>query len=230
LTIRTFYPIAFYTYAWLEVAHLAYIFCGSYWASDFLCDADRVFENFSGIHIQQLYSPMLDELMSIFYSSYFLFAPVVILPLFLRGRQAEVLASLAIVAFTYFANYILIYFFPALSPKLNPNATNLSPEFTGYLFASFTKFLQAEKVIPGGCFPSSHVSAAMAWALAAHRYHRTLGYVLIALVIAIGISTVYLRYHYIICPIFGLILGFVCYNLTIRILKKRKEDAEGINI
>lgn len=225
LAIRTFYPLAFYIYGWLEIDHMARMFYGSYWATNLLEEADKwIFGSLPSIWVLQFYSPWLDELMSIFYSSYFLFVPLATLPLFFRGKREEVLAAFSIVTFAYFINYFLIYSMPALSPRLIPGMAKIhTTDYTGYFFASFTKFVQANKVIHGGCFPSSHVTGAVVWSLAAWRYNRKVGYLLAPMALGVAISTVYLRYHYTLCPIAGLILGFTGYYIATAILKKRKE-------
>jgi membrane-associated phospholipid phosphatase len=50
-------------------------------------------------------------------------------------------------------------------------------------------------------------------------------YFLFPLVAGIAVCTVYLRYHHAVDPLFGLVLGLVCYPVAVAILKKRQEDA-----
>lgn len=225
-TLRTFYPVAFYAYGYLEIDHLNRMLFGSYWAIDFLVNADKaIFGVHPTIGVQQFYAPWLGELMSICYWGYHLFVPLATLPLFLKGKREETLAAFSIVTFTYFINFFLFYIFPALSPRMIPWLEEMhTADYSGYLVASFTQLVQGDGVIRGGCFPSSHVSGSLAWSLAAFRYNRRMGYALLPMVFGVAMSTVYLRYHHAVDPIAGLILGFICYPIALAILKKRRED------
>lgn len=227
--LRIFYPLAFIAYGYMEVDHLQRMWYGSYWAADFLANMDKAL---FGVHptvwIQKFYTPWLDELMSFCFWSYYLFLPLVALPLFFRGKYEEAMAAFGLVTFTYFVNFLLFYFFPALSPRMMPwlAAMHSAAEPTGYFFASLTRLVQGQEqgAIHGGCFPSSHVAGALAWALAAWRYNRTVSYFLFPLVAGVAVSTVYLRYHHAMDPLFGIILGFVCYPVAVAVLKRRREE------
>ncbi|MFQ5853673.1 MAG: phosphatase PAP2 family protein, partial [Candidatus Binatia bacterium] len=204
-TIRTFYPVAFYSYGWIELDHMVRMFLGSYWATDFLVKADKVI---FGVHptlwAKQLFTPWLDELMSIFYSVYYFFMPLVTLPLYFQGKREETIAAFSIVTFTYFMNFLLFYSLPALGPKMIPWIEELhTAEYTGYLVSSFNRFVQANGSVMGGAFPSSHVSGALVWSLTAWRYNRRFGYLLLPMVLGVAISTVYLGYHHAVDPTSG---------------------------
>jgi membrane-associated phospholipid phosphatase len=229
-SIRTFYPVVFYLYGFLEVDHLVRMFFGSYWANDLMINADKVI---FGVHptvwIERYYTPWLDELMSFFFTGYYFFMPVVAFTLFFKGKREETLAAFSVVTFAYLTTYLLFYLFPALNPRMIPWMAEMhNTNYTGYLIASFTRMLQgSDGVVRGGVFPSSHISGAMAWSLVAWRYERKLGLFLIPMVFGVAIATVYLRYHHAVDPIAGLIMGVVCYIVVIAILNKRGEDPKG---
>jgi hypothetical protein len=176
--IRTFYPVAFYGYGYGEIDHTVRMLLGSYWAIDFLLNLDKaIFGVHPTIWVQQFYSPWLDELMNFFYAGYYFFPALIALPLFLRKKSEETLAAFSIVTFVYFSNYLLFYIFPTLSPRHIPGFAEMhTAEYTGYFIASFNRFVQSFGSVHGGCFPSSHVSGALAWSLVACRYNRKLGY------------------------------------------------------
>jgi membrane-associated phospholipid phosphatase len=227
-SIRTFYPVFFSLYGFLEIDHLVRMFFGSYWANGFLVNADKVI---FGVHptvwIERYYAPWLDELMTFFFTGYYFFMPAVVLPLFIKGKREETLAAFSISTFAYLITYLFFYLFPALSPRMIPWMAEMhNSDYTGYLIASLTRMIQgSDGVTHGGVFPSSHISGAMAWSLAAWRYERKLGLFLIPMVFGVALSTVYLRYHHAVDPIAGLVMGFVSYFVVIAILKKRGEDS-----
>lgn len=222
--LRTFYPLATIFYGYFEMNHMNRMFTGSYWAMDALIEIDAwLFGAHPTVWMQRLYSPWLDEVMNFFYVSYYSFAPLATLPLFLRGKREETLAVFGIVTLAYVGNFVLFYAFPALCPRMIPELEALrTADYSGYFIASLTKYFQSEGAIAGGCFPSTHVSGAMAWSLATWRYNRKLSYVLLPLAFGVALATVYLGYHHALDPIVGIVWAWAAYRIAVRLLGKRR--------
>ncbi|MDZ7268403.1 MAG: phosphatase PAP2 family protein [candidate division KSB1 bacterium] len=224
--LRTFYPLVVMFYGYFEMNHMNRMFTGDYSATETLVQLDKLL---FGVHptiwVQQFYRPWLDELMNVFYVSYYLFLPLATLPLFLRGKFAETMAALAIVTLCYCANFVLFYAFPSLCPRMIDSLNALrTTEYSGYLFGPLTRHLQAQGAIAGGCFPSTHVSGAMAWALTTWRFNRRLSCLLLPLAFGVALATVYLGYHHAVDPLAGILLAFAAYAAGVAILRRRGED------
>ncbi len=224
--LRTFYPIPIILFGWSEVDALSRMFFGSYWATDFIIRAEQlIFGGSSTAWFQSFHRPWLDELMNVFYSGYYLFLGLALLPLFLKKKYEQTLAVLSLGTLILFINYFLFYLLPALSPVMADSPDLPVPvKYTGYLAASITRFIQANAAVRGGTFPSSHISEAVIWSLSALRYNRKLGAVLLAIVPGVMVSTVFLNYHYALDPLFGLFLGLLLYPVGLRIIRARGED------
>jgi membrane-associated phospholipid phosphatase len=224
--LRTYYPVAVILFGWGEVDALGRMFFGSYWATDLLIRLEQgIWGGLPGHWFQRFYRPWLDELMNVFYSGYYLYLILATLPLFIKRKYEETLAALSLGTFVLFVNYLLFYLIPALSPAMIDSLSGAPTRtYSGYIVAAFTRAIQAHAAVRGGTIPSSHISEAMIWALAAFRYNRRLGGVLLAFVPAVALSTVYLNYHYALDPICGLLLGALLYPVGLRILKARGED------
>lgn len=222
--LRTFYPLATIFYGYFEMNHMNRMFIGSYWAMDALLEIDAwLFGAHPTIWVQRLYSPGLDELMNFFYVSYYSFAPLATLPLFLRGQREETLAVFGIVTLAYVGNFVLFYAFPALCPRMIPELEALrTADYSGYFIASLTKYFQSQGAIAGGCFPSTHVSGAMAWSLATWRYNRKLSYMMLPLAFGVALATVYLGYHHALDPMVGIVWAWGAYMIAVRLLGKRR--------
>jgi membrane-associated phospholipid phosphatase len=224
--LRTFYPVAVILFGWSEVDALGRMFFGYYWATEFIIRAERlIFGGSSTAWFQNLHRPWLDEIMNVFYSGYYLFLILALLPLFIKKKYEQTLAALSLGTLVLFVNYFLFYLLPALSPIMadSPNLPKAGT-YSGYLVSALTRFIQANAAVRGGTFPSSHISEAVIWSLAALRYNRKLGAVLLAVVPGVMVSTVFLNYHYALDPLFGLILGLLLYPVGLKILKARGED------
>jgi membrane-associated phospholipid phosphatase len=224
--LRTFYPVPIILLGWMEVDALSRMFFGSYWATETIIRAEQlIFGGSSAAWFKDCHRPWLDELMAVFYTCYYLFVILSSLPLFLKKRYEQALAVLSLGTLVLFVNYGLFYLMPALSPAM-ADSPNL-PEggtYTGYLVAALTRFIQGNAASRGGTFPSSHISEALIWSLAAFRYNRKLGAVLLAVVPGVVVSTVFMGYHYALDPLFGLLLGAALYPVGVKILKARGED------
>ncbi len=224
--LRTFYPVAVFLFGWSEVGAIVRMFFGTFWFTDVAIAMDKFF--FGGhptVWFQQLYSPILDEIMGIFYGGYYLFMPTVVLVLYIKGKREETLAAFSFLSMTLLSNYFLFYLLPALSPLMAEGLSELhTQKYTGYLFTWFIRTIQANAGMAGGAFPSSHISEVFVLALVAFRYERKLGRVLLPLTLGVAVSTVYLGYHHAVDPIFGFIWGGLCYAVTLKVLKARNED------
>ena len=230
--LRTFYPVAILLFGWGEVDVLGRMFFGSYWATDLIRRAERaIWGGPFAAWFQGLHRPWLDEIMAIFYAGYYLFLISAALPLFVKKKYEQTLAVLSMGLFVAFVNYFLFYLIPVLSPAMAdaPNQGQ-SGAHSGYLVSAFLHFVQSKGSVRGGTFPSSHISEALIWSLAAFRYNRKLGAVLLAAVPGVVVSTVYLNYHYTLDPLFGLLLAALLYPVALKIVKARGEDPVGAAI
>lgn len=227
--LRTFYPVAILLFGWGEVDALGRMFFGSYWATDLISRAERaIWGGPFPAWFQDLRRPWLDELMALFYAGYYLFLVSATLPLFVKKKYEQTLAVLSMGIFVAFVNYSLFYLIPVLSPAMaDAPSQGAAGTHTGYLVSAFLHFVQSKASVRGGTFPSSHISEALIWSLAAFRYNRKLGAVLLAAVPGVVISTVYLNYHYTLDPVFGLLLAALLYPVALKILKARGEDSVG---
>jgi len=224
--LRTFYPIALFLIGWSAVNGVVRMFFGTFWFTEQAVWMDKfLFNIHPTVWIQGLYKPWLDELMSFFYAAYYLFLPTVSLFLYLKGKKNEALATFSFLSVTLFSNYLLFFLLPTLSPAMADGIRELhSCESTGYFFARVVRTIQAGAGVAGGAFPSSHIAEVFVLSLAAWRYVRKLGYFLMPLTLGVSISTVYLRYHHAVDPIFGYVWGGICFLVTLQILKRRGED------
>lgn len=223
---RTLYPLLCCSYGWVELDKLIPMVGGSYWATRFLARADLLlFRVHPNLWVQHLYTPWLDEIMSGFYLSYYFFAPVVCVVFIIRRRYEDLRAVVSLVTLSCLTTLSVFYILPALSPRMWPGMTGwYTTDYKGYFLGWVTRAIQSKGAIRGGCFPSSHVTGAVIWTLAAWRYDRSLGRLLVPLTIGVAAATVYLRYHYAVDALAGLLLASACYAVGVKLLRGRGED------
>jgi membrane-associated phospholipid phosphatase len=226
--LRTLYPLGLMAHAWGELNAFVPLIYGSYWATIPIVHLDlALFRTYPTMWAQGLYRPWLDELMAVFYVSYYTFLTV---PLVLLVKRQVVAASAAasIIAVNYFTNFAFYLVFPTKGPMhVQAEFPEVVPsEFGGYVVAGLLRGIQEAEAVVGAAFPSSHVSGATVCTLIAMRYLPWMGRALVPLTLGMSVATVYLGYHHAMDPIGGLVWGGVAYVVGSRWVAARGEAPE----
>jgi membrane-associated phospholipid phosphatase len=156
-----------------------------------------------GVHptlwMQQWIIPWFTDIMSFAYISYYFLPVILIATLYLKGRRPEFNTAVFVLAFGYYLSFIGYILFPAIGPRYT--LTHLySVPLQGVTF--LTDFVR--DVLNGlegnkrDCMPSGHTQIVLMVLFLARRYEKVLFYVFFPLVCGLILSTVYLRYHYVI--------------------------------
>jgi len=86
----------------------------------------------------------------------------------------------------------------------------------GYLFCWLVRFIQQQGENPTGSFPSSHVGTTMVLLLLAFNRERKLFWVLLPFSIILMFSTVYIKAHYLVDVLGGIVTAFFFYWIANR--------------
>jgi len=116
------------------------------------------------------------------------------------------------IVFCYYVAYFLFIFFPAAPPRIV-----LKPLFTvslqGHLLEPIEHAIEVTAQDSRGAFPSLHCATSFLSLFFAWRYVRWLFWVMIPLVALLILSTIYLRHHYVIDLIAGLVLAIIIFPI-----------------
>ena len=159
--------------------------------------------------MQRWIVPWLTDLLSLAYLSYYFLPVTLVLILYLKGRPGLYL-TLFVLILGYYVSFIGYILFPAVGPRYA-----MTPLYTVPLQGSFiTDFvrdgLNAIEHNRRDCMPSGHTQIALMVLYLAYRYERTVFYIFLPLICGLVISTVYLRYHYVIDLLAGTTLAIGC--------------------
>ena len=161
---------------------------------------------------EQFITPTLTDIFIAAYANYFVLTVGVALVLYIQKRYKEFRYALLTIIICYYVGYFLFIIFPAAPPRLV-----LKPFFTVSLHGSILEPIKHAIEISAqdsrGAFPSLHCATSFLSLFFAWRYVRWLFWVMIPMVIMLIISTIYLRHHYVIDLIAGLILAVVVFWL-----------------
>ena len=163
--------------------------------------------------------PWFTDIMSLAYVSYYFLPVVFVLTLHLKGRKLELDASIFILAFGYYLSFIGYILFPAIGPRYT-----LDPLYSVPLEGSFiTDFVRDTLNIlehnKRDCMPSGHTQIVLMVLYLTRRYERFLFYLFFPIICGLILSTVYLRYHYVIDLFAGIAFAISCVIIAPRLYK-----------
>jgi len=160
--------------------------------------------------MQRWIVPWATDLLSLAYLSYYFLPVVLMVVLCLKGRTTELERSIFVLAFGYYVSFIGYILFPAVGPRYA--MTHLySVPLEGSFVTDFVRdTLNALEHNKRDCMPSGHTQIVLIVLYLAHRYEKRLFYLFFPIVCALILSTLYLRYHYVIDLLVGTALAVLC--------------------
>jgi membrane-associated phospholipid phosphatase len=177
--------------------------------------------------IEAAASPMATLVMQLAYTSYLALPPLAVSALAWRASPRTISSSCFALLGTMFLSYLGYVAVPASGPNLHNNFGPIADVSEAYRLPLQRDLYTFQTNLPGppptealrrwmfdvektkqDCFPSGHVAVAfVCWALA-RRADRRLGPWFFGAAVAVALSTVYLRYHYVADVIAGVALAW----------------------
>jgi membrane-associated phospholipid phosphatase len=197
--------------------------------------------------IYQFANPVLTELLQISYASYFIMP--IILGLELHFRKDEAFNKFAgYLLFGYYFSYLLYLIIPAIGPRfVLHDFESINIELPGLFLTEYIRYIinSGENIpieilkgisdlnpaffVNRDCMPSGHTLVTTINMICAFKFKSKFKWVFLVLTILLIISTVYLRYHYVVDIIAGLILVVLIF-LFEPYIRKALNSAGFINI
>jgi len=169
--------------------------------------------------VQRWIVPWLTDILSLAYISYYFIPVVFIVVLYLRNQVVDLDRSVFVLAFGYYVSFIGYILFPAVGPRY-ALAHLYSVPLEGSFVTDFVRnTLNTLEHNQRDCMPSGHTQMVLMVVYLAHRYQRSLFYVLFPIVCALIFSTIYLRYHYVIDLFVGATFAIGCAILGLRLYR-----------
>src|SRR5262249_14506632 len=142
--------------------------------------------------------PWLTVYLQLAYFFYYFFTFVLCVPLYRQRQFMAFRVSLCALLLTYYVSYLLYFVTPALGPRFYLATAHTLPLTGLWLTAPLQATLDALEGIQRDAFPSGHTAIAIVVLAMAARYQSRLFYPLLGMTVSLVVSTVYLRYHYVI--------------------------------
>jgi membrane-associated phospholipid phosphatase len=167
--------------------------------------------------------PWLTEYMQLAYVMFYFLPFVLCAPLYRQGQLRAFRISLCALLLGYYVSYVLYFLMPAIGPRFSLAAYQTVPLTGLWLTAPLQAILDALEGVQRDAFPSGHTTIAGIVLVMAARYQPRLFYPLLVVCASLVVSTVYLRYHYVIDVIAGLLLAVLCLGVTFWLYREHDE-------
>lgn len=169
--------------------------------------------------------PWFTDIMSLAYISYYFLPVIIVLTLYLRGRTAEFDESMFVLAFGYYISFIGYILFPATGPRYTLTQFYSVPLQGSFITDIVRNALNALEHNKRDCMPSGHTQMVLIVLYLAHRYEKFLFYLFSPIVCGLILSTIYLRYHYVIDLFAGAALAIGCMIIAPRFYRSWKSKS-----
>jgi membrane-associated phospholipid phosphatase len=174
----------------------------------------RLFGFQASLAMQRIITPGLTAWMAFAYFFHIINIPVVACFLYIRRDRArfrEMMSGLMVVSFLGLMGYLLV---PAIGPMYTLRDQYTVPlRQSLWVFDRQVDFMDFAR-IRRDVFPSLHVAISFVVWLYAYRNSRKLFWILSPFVLSLWVSTLYLRYHYLIDVVAGLAMAPLSYWLA----------------
>lgn len=200
-----------------------------------------VFGGDPALWMQRFATPVLTEYFQIWYSVFQMMLVALAIDFFTNRRTREFRVVTSTLMLGFCVSYILYVFMPAIGPRFAGGAfLTLDRDLPGLLFTPVLRAVinAGNNITPGirspylevnpDCMPSGHTMMSVLAILLAWKYRARIRWVVTIGGTSVIISTVYLRYHYVVDVFVGAALALALFAVHERII--RGWDRAGIEV
>jgi len=190
-------------------------------------DFDQALINYDfalfGVHptvwMEKLANPLVTEYLQIIYTTFY-FLPIFLSYLLIRkGAIKDFDYFVFIMVFGFYLSYIGYFMVPAIGPRFTLDHLQSFPVTGLWLTDSIRHTLDTLENIQRDAFPSGHTEMTVLTMYYAYFYSKKYFYVLLVIGTSLVFSTVYLRYHYVVDVIAGIVLAAMVVFLAPSVYK-----------
>ncbi len=172
--------------------------------------------------LKQISYPVLTEYLQFAYVTFFFMPLIHAVELYKKNKEKEIKEFTSMMTFAFYLSFLAYFMLPAIGPRFTlHDFAKTSFELPGVLITEYLReFVNSGGGVPPGvskpelfvnrdCFPSGHTMMTLLNIILAFRYNTKIRYVILVIGCSLIFSTIYLRYHYVIDVIFGIVFCFV---------------------
>ncbi|MBN2366933.1 MAG: phosphatase PAP2 family protein [Calditrichaeota bacterium] len=181
------------------------------------------------VWMEKFYSPLLTEILQLSYMAFYFLPLMILIPLYYRKEMFRFNRFGFNILLTFYLSYFGYLIFPALGPRyFLVHEQQIILDGLG-AYHTISTALNGLENIQWDAFPSGHVAVAMIFSSFACRYFKKLFYITLPIVFFLILSTIYLRYHYLVDVLAGIFL-FVVILVVDAIIFSGSPDSKFNNL
>ena len=207
---RCWYPHLFFLFCFEELAYLVHLVNPNWQDAKLITFDHWMFGVHPALWLEQFATPVRNDFIQLAYLTYFVYLLVLGGILYYRKEWHAYWSVMAYSAAAYAIGYVIAALFPIESPWF-AMAGMWHDELHGGPFTATVNFIEHYGRVRGAAFPSEHVAGSVAALWGAWRFRRWLFWVMLPLVAAMCVSTVWGRYHYVADIFGGIVTGTLGY-------------------
>ena len=172
-----------------------------------------IFGCYPTIFMERLMNSVLTDVLQVAYSTYY-FLPIILgVVLKIKKKNEDFEKTLFLILLCFYLSYVGYILFPALGPRYAMDHLH-EKTLGGFLVSKpIQDILNLLEGVKRDAFPSGHTGIALTVLFLAYRYVRGLFWIMLPAVTLLIFATVYLRYHYAVDVIGGVLLAVVTIAL-----------------
>lgn len=181
-------------------------------------------------YLHQFSFPFLTEYFQISYFMYFFMPLYLGIELHYKKKENEINKFAAMILFSFYLSYLLYFALPAIGPRFSlHDYWSIDLEMPGLFFTDMIRNVidKGATIYPGipinediinrDCMPSGHTMITLVNMILAFEFRSKMRWVILVIGTSLIISTVYLRYHYVVDVLAGIILALLVYFIEPKI-------------
>jgi membrane-associated phospholipid phosphatase len=163
-----------------------------------------LFNGYPTVMFEKMMMPLLTDVLQAAYSTYY-FLPVSLgIVLKMKGDDRAFDRALFLIMLCFYLSYIGYILMPAIGPRFTMNHLQ-NRELQGLFIAGpLQEFLNRLEGVKRDAFPSGHTAITLTVVYLAWRFEKKLFALFLPVALALIVSTVYCRYHYVVDVIGGI--------------------------
>jgi len=159
--------------------------------------------------LSSMQSRFLVEFLQLIYTMFIPGTVLLGVILWVRKSRQEFRYGTFVIAVTFLLSYLGYLLMPARGPRFMDYASQHPPLHGLWMFHFFQNVLDTLEGAQYDCFPSGHVAVVIVGCYLARKISTPVFYAFAAFAALVTFSTVYLRYHYVIDVIAGVLLAII---------------------
>jgi membrane-associated phospholipid phosphatase len=217
---RHWYPHLFFLFCFEELAYLVHLVDPNWQDSKLIAFDHWLLGVHPSVWLEQFATPLGNDFFQLIYLTYFVYLLVLGGILYYRREWHAYWSVMTYSVAGYVIGYVIAVLFPIESPWF-AMAAMWHGGLHGGPFTATINFIEHYGRVRGAAFPSAHVTGAVAAVWGCWRFRRWLFWIMLPLVAAMCVSTVWGRYHYVADIFGGAVTGTLGYLIGSWLMKQK---------